>query len=113
LTLTDGTLQVARETEVGDDVIEAPLPAMVAVSDAINEPRYTSLKGMMAAKKKPLEVVALTDLGLDPSMVGAAGSQTTVLTIGAPPARAGSVTIEDDGKAAEAIHDFLAERQLV
>src|SRR6266480_2592097 len=65
LSLQDGALRVKRQTEFGYDVIEAPLPAVVAVSDAINEPRYPSLKGIMGAKKKPSDVVSLSDLGLD------------------------------------------------
>jgi len=113
LTLGDGVVAVDRETEVGNDSIEARLPAVVAVSDAINEPRYTSLKGMMAAKKKPLETLTASDLGIATDAVGITGSQTVVLGVGAPPARAGTVTIEDDGAAAQAIFDYLAERDLV
>ena len=117
LTLGDGpdigTVVVERETEVGNDTIEATLPAVVAVSDAINEPRYTSLKGMMAAKKKPLDTLTASDLGLSADAVGAGGSQTVVLGTAAPPTRTGSVTIEDDGSAAQSIFDYLAERDLV
>jgi electron transfer flavoprotein beta subunit len=113
LSLGDGTVTVERETEVGNDTIEAALPAVVAVSDALNEPRYTSLKGMMAAKKKPLDTLTASDLGLAGDAVGAAGSQTVVLGTAAPPARAGAVTIEDDGSAAQAVFDYLAEHGLV
>jgi electron transfer flavoprotein beta subunit len=113
LTLEDGVVRVERETEVGNDSIEAKLPAVVAVSDAINEPRYTSLKGMMGAKKKPLDTLTGSDLGIAADAVGIAGSQTVVLAVGAPPARAGAVTIEDDGGAAQAIFDHLVERDLV
>jgi len=113
LTLGDGTVVVERETEVGNDTIEATLPAVVAVSDAINEPRYTSLKGMMAAKKKPLDTLTASDLGLSADSVGVSGSQTVVLGTGAPPERAGAVTIEDDGSAAQSILDYLTERDLV
>ena len=113
LTLGDGTVTVERETEFGNDVIEAKLPAVVAVSDAINEPRYTSLKGMMGAKKKPLDTLTASDLGLAADAVGVAGSKTVVLGTGAPPARARAVTVEDDGSAARAIFDFLVERELV
>jgi electron transfer flavoprotein beta subunit len=113
LTLGDGRVRVERETEVGNDSIEAKLPAVVAVSDAINEPRYTSLKGMMGAKKKPLDTLTVSDLGIAPDAVGVAGSQTVVLGVGATPARAGAVTIEDDGTAAQAIFDHLVERDLV
>ena len=113
LTLGDGLVRVERETEVGNDSIEATLPAVVAVSDAINEPRYTSLKGMMGAKKKPLDTLTGSDLGIAADAVGVAGSQTVVLGVGAPPTRAGAVTIEDDGTAAHAIFDHLVERDLV
>jgi electron transfer flavoprotein beta subunit len=113
LTMGDGTITVARETEVADDVIEVQLPALVAVSDAINEPRYASLKGMMGAKKKPLDVLTIAALGFDATEAGRAGSKTSVLGIGAPPVRAGAVTIEDDGNAARAILDYLMEKQLV
>jgi electron transfer flavoprotein beta subunit len=112
LALGDGVVTVDRETEVGNDTIEARLPAVVAVSDAINEPRYTSLKGMMGAKKKPLETVTASELGLSVDAVGASGSQTLVLGTGAPSARVGAVTIEDDGSAAQAIVEYLAERDL-
>lgn len=113
LTLGDGLVQIERETEVGNDRIEATLPAVVAVSDAINEPRYTSLKGMMGAKKKPLDTLTASELGIGTDALGVAGSQTVVLGVGAPPVRAGAVTIEDDGTAAQAIFDYLAERDLV
>jgi electron transfer flavoprotein beta subunit len=89
------------------------LPVLVAVSDAINEPRYTSLKGRMGAKKKPLEVLVLADLGLETGEAGDAGSKTEVLGFGEPPARANSRKVEDDGIAAEAIRDFLVEKQLI
>jgi electron transfer flavoprotein beta subunit len=112
LTLADGVVTVERETEVGNDHIEAKLPAVVAVSDAINEPRYTSLKGMMGAKKKPLDTLTASDLGLAADAVGASGSQTLVLSSGVPPARPGAITVEDDGGAAQAILDYLAEREL-
>ena len=113
LTLADGSLRVKRQTEFGYDVIEAPLPAVVAVSDAINEPRYPSLKGIMGAKKKPQDVVSLPDLGVDAGEVGESGSRTTVLALGEPPARGDARKIEDDGNGAQAIVDFLAEKRLV
>jgi electron transfer flavoprotein beta subunit len=112
LTLADGVVTVERETEVGNDRIEVRLPAVVAVSDAINEPRYTSLKGMMGAKKKPLETLSAADLGLGADAVGAEGSRSVVLGTGTPPARAGAVTLEEDGSTAQAIVDYLAERDL-
>ena len=113
LSLDGSTLRAKRQTEHGYDVIEAPLPAVIAVSDAINEPRYPSLKGIMGAKKKPQDVLSLAELGVDAGEAGEAGSRTTVLALGDPPARADARKIEDDGNAAQAIVDFLAEKRLV
>jgi electron transfer flavoprotein beta subunit len=113
LKLEGGKVRGKRQTEFGYDVIEAPLPAVVAVSDAINEPRYPSLKGIMGAKKKPQETVSLADLGVEPDRVGEAGSRTTVVALGSPPPRGDSKTIEDDGSAAEQILAFLQEKRLV
>ena len=113
LTVADGRVRGKRQTEFGYDVIEAPLPAVVAVSDAINEPRYPSLKGIMGAKKKPQETVALTDVGVGPERVGDAGSRTEVLALGEPPPRGESRRVEDDGNAAAAILEFLSEKRLV
>jgi electron transfer flavoprotein beta subunit len=113
LTVSGDVVRVVRQSEFGDDVIEARLPAVVAVSDAINEPRYASLRGMMGAKKKPLETLSLADVGLDAGAAGDAGSGTEVLALSDPPARAGMVRVEDDGGAAQVIVDFLAERELV
>ena len=110
LTLQDESVRVKRQTEFGYDLIEAPLPAVVAVSDAINEPRYPSLKGIMGAKKKPQAVLSLADLGVE---AGDAGSKTEVLALGTPPARGDARKIEGDGNAAQAIVDFLAEKRLV
>jgi electron transfer flavoprotein beta subunit len=108
ITHGDGTLTVKRQTEFGYDVIEAPSPAVIAVSDAINEPRYPSLKGIMGAKSKPQETVSLADLGVD-----GVEPRTEVYALNDPPARGDSKKIEDDGNAAQAIVDFLAEKRLV
>ena len=113
LTVADGKVTGKRQTEFGYDVIEAQLPAVLAVSDAINEPRYPSLKGIMGAKRKPQETLALGDLGLAADSVGEAGSGTRVLALAEPPPRGESLKIEDDGAAADRIVDFLATRKLI
>jgi len=113
LSVNDGTARVKRQTEFGYDVIEAPLPAVVAVSDAINEPRYPSLKGIMGAKKKPQESLSLEDLGLEIAQLGDSGSRTEVLALGDPPARGETVRIEGDGASAEKIVEFLAQRRVL
>jgi electron transfer flavoprotein beta subunit len=106
-------VQVTRQTEFGDEVIDVPLPALVSVTDSINEPRYTSLKGVMAAKKKPLETVALSDIGLDATAAGQAGARTVVLELGVPPARDSCARVDDESVAAQAVVEFLADRQLI
>ncbi|MGH2999462.1 MAG: electron transfer flavoprotein subunit beta/FixA family protein, partial [Gaiellaceae bacterium] len=112
-TVSGETVRVKRQTEFGYDVIETPLPAVVAVSDAINEPRYPSLKGIMGAKKKPFDTLSLADVGVGAEDAGEAGSKTEVLALGDPPSRGDSRKIEGDANAAQAIVDFLAEKRLV
>jgi electron transfer flavoprotein beta subunit len=113
LEVTDGKVRAKRQTEFGYDVIEAPTPAVVAVSDAINEPRFPSLKGIMGAKSKPQETVTTAELGLSTDDVGETGSRTEVLALSDPPARGDSVKLEDDGSGAQKIVDFLVERKLL
>jgi electron transfer flavoprotein beta subunit len=109
LQVANGSVTVKRQTEYGYDRIQAPLPAVVAVSDAINEPRYPSLKGIMGAKSKPQDVVSLADLGVSDD----GGAKTTVLGLKPPPPRGDSQKIEDDGSAAEQLVAFLQERKLL
>jgi electron transfer flavoprotein beta subunit len=107
LTVAGDSLTGKRQTEYGYDTIKAPLPAVVAVADSINTPRYPSLKGIMGAKKKPQETLAAGDVG------GAESSGTTVLALNDPPARGESQKIEDDGSGADRIVEFLVEKRLV
>ncbi len=113
LTVEGDKVTGKRQTEHGYDLISAPLPAVVAVSDAINEPRYPSLKGIMGAKSKPQETVSLSDLGVDAEGVGEAGAKTSVLDLGPPASRGDQVKIEDDGSAPQKILDYLNERRLL
>ena len=114
LEVRDGKVKVKRQTEYGYDVIEAPVPCVVAVSDAINEPRYPSLKGIMGAKKKPQETVSLADLGLSADEAGEDGSRTEVYALGNPPSRGDRERIEaDGGSAAEKVVEYLAGRKLI
>jgi electron transfer flavoprotein beta subunit len=102
-----------RQTEHGYDLISSPLPVVVAVSDAINEPRYPSLKGIMGAKTKPQETLSAADLGVEADSVGEAGAKTVVLELSPPPSRGDQVKIEDDGSAAQKILDYVNERRLL
>src|SRR3954469_18706563 len=107
LTVADDSVTGKRQTEFGYDTIRVPLPAIVAVSDAINTPRSPSLKGIMGAKKKPQETLAAAEVG------GAGDAGTTVVALNPPPPRGEARKIEDDGSGAEKIVEFLAEKRLV
>jgi len=113
LEVADGTVTAKRQTEFGYDRIRTTLPAVLAVADSLNEPRYPSLKGIMGAKKKPQDVKSLADVGVEAGRAGEAGSRTTVISLSPPEGRGGTVKIEDDGTAAQKIFDFLLERKLV
>jgi electron transfer flavoprotein beta subunit len=113
LTAAEGSITGKRQTEHGYDVITAPLPAVAAVSDAINEPRYPALKGIMGAKTKPQETLALGDVGIEAGAAGEAGAKTVVRELGPPPSRGDQITIEDDGSAAEKVLELVVQRKLV
>ena len=113
LEVAGGTVTAKRQTEFGYDKISTPLPAVLAVSDALNEPRYPSLKGIMGAKKKQQDVLSLADAGADANRAGQAGSRTAVKALAPPPSRGDNQKIEDDGSGAQKIMDFLMERKLV
>ncbi len=113
LEITDGKVHAQRETDSGYQVVSGPLPSLVSVTMAIGEPRYASLKGIMGAKKKPIEVLSAADLGLSP--VGGAASKTELLSFAPPPVREKAKIVEaaDGPSGAQAIYDFLKERKLV
>ncbi len=107
LVVEGGSVTGRRQTEHGYERIRAPLPAVVAVSDAINEPRYPSLKGIMSAKSKPQETLSAADVG------GVTPAGTEVLGIGAPPARGERRRIDGDADSPAAILEFLVEKRLL
>jgi electron transfer flavoprotein beta subunit len=106
LSVGGGSVTGRRQTEHGYEQIRAPLPAVVAVSDAINEPRYPSLKGIMGAKSKPQETLSAAEVG------GVEAARTTVLAQSAPPSR-GERRRVDGAEGPEAILEFLVERRLL
>jgi electron transfer flavoprotein beta subunit len=113
--VADGKLVCERQAEYGYDTVEVALPAVISVGDAINEPRYPSLKAIMGAKKKPLETYATGDVGIDSGEVGEAGSKTQVLAINPPPAKEAGEIIEDEdtNETVEKIVAWLDERKLI
>ena len=112
--IADGKITVQREEEGGYAVIESELPAVVSVVKGINEPRYATLKGIMSAKQKPVEVMSGDDIGLDPDEVGAAGSKTKVLEAKPrPPKQQGEVVKDEGGDAAAKLADFLQKNKFI
>jgi electron transfer flavoprotein beta subunit len=109
----ESTLTVHRETDQGYVAYECPTPAVLSVIKGINEPRYPSMKGIMGAKKKPLDIKDATGLALDTDQVGLSGAKTRVLSARAPEPRKAGVKVEDDGSGAEKIADFLMSEKLV
>ncbi|HET9052232.1 MAG TPA: electron transfer flavoprotein subunit beta/FixA family protein [Candidatus Dormibacteraeota bacterium] len=104
-------IRIQRQTEAGHDNVEATLPAVVSVTAGVNEPRYPSLKGIMAAKSKPVDRPTLGDLGLS-GAGGATAGQQIVSVVPAEQRKAGEV-IEDDGTAAQRVVAFLERLKVV
>jgi len=111
LTVEGDTVTTRRRREDGYATLQAKLPALVGVIDVINQPRYPSLKGIMASKKKPVETLSVEDLGLDEGAVGLRGSKTRVVNVDEPEARASGEVYEDKGDAAGRIIEFLIARK--
>ena len=110
----DGTaITIRRVSDEGYATVTARLPAVVSVVEKINEPRYPSFKGIMAAKKKPVQTLTLADAGIDPALVGLAGAATVVADFAARPPRAAGVVVKDEGDGGTAVAAFLAERKFI
>ena len=113
VTVEGGTLTVHRETDDGLVVLTAELPAVVSVGEKINEPRYPSFKGIMAAKKKKVTTLSLADAGLDASQVGAAGALTSVVAATPKPPKSAGEKVVDDGDGGAKVAAFLVAQKLV
>jgi electron transfer flavoprotein beta subunit len=111
--LAGSTVRTHRRLSDGYLVQEARTPLVLGVTDAINTPRYPSLRGIMGAKRKPLEHWSLADVGLEADAAGLAGAKTRVTAAVAPPARAKGEVFEDKGDAAERIVEFLVARKVL
>jgi len=107
------TVRIKRMTDDGVETMEAPMPCVVSVVEQINEPRYPSFKGIMAAKKKPVTTLSLSDAGLASSEVGLAGSWTQVADFQVRPPRSAGSKVVDDGSGGEKLVAFLIEKKLV
>ena len=113
LTVGQGTVSIRRDGDTASETVEASLPALVSVTDQINEPRYPSFKGIMAAKKKPVEQWSIADLGIDASQVGLAAAWTSVVSFAKRPPRAQGQIITDEGDGGSRLAEFLAGQKFL
>jgi electron transfer flavoprotein beta subunit len=113
--VAEGKLTCERQAEYGYDTVEVELPAVISVGDAINEPRYPSLKAIMGAKKKPLDGKSAGDVEIDTSLVGESGSRVKCGDFHAPPEKSAGQKIvdEDTDETVEKIVAWLDERKLI
>ena len=105
-------VSIKRVTDESVDSMSAPMPVIVSVIEKINEPRYPSFKGIMAAKKKSIEVLSLADLGVSAAEVGGAGAWSLVNDFNEQAARSAGVKVVDEGAGGNALSEFLAEKRL-
>jgi electron transfer flavoprotein beta subunit len=115
LDIDDGKLRCERQAEYGYDTVEVDLPAVISVGDAINEPRYPSLKAIMGAKKKPLDTLTAGDLEIEVARVGGEGSAAHWTGAKEPPKKPAGQIIEDEDTDATVaqIIAWLDERKLI
>jgi electron transfer flavoprotein beta subunit len=113
LTVTGSEVSGERLTEGGHLEVSAALPALVSVTEQIADARYPNFKGLMAAKKKPVETLTVSDLGIASADIGGANSWSIVETVTPRPPREGGTVITDDGTAGTQIADYLASAKLI
>jgi electron transfer flavoprotein beta subunit len=113
ITVEGSSISVRRETDDGVTVLTADLPAVVSVNEKINEPRYPSFKGIMAAKKKPVSTLNLADAGIDASAVGAGGALTEVTSAQPKPPKSAGEKVTDEGDGGQKIAAFLVSQKLI
>jgi len=110
----DGTeISINRQADYGYDRVQATLPAVISVVEKINEPRYPSFKGIMAAKKKPVEKLSVADIGLDPGQVGLASASSEVVSFASRPPRQAGTVVKDEGDGGVKAAEFLAAQKFI
>jgi electron transfer flavoprotein beta subunit len=113
ISVEGSVVKVRRETDDGVTHLSAELPAVVSVSEKINEPRYPSFKGIMAAKKKPVATLSLADAGVDPSVVGLANALSSVTSASPKPPKSAGEKVRDEGDGGAKIAAFLVAQKLI
>ena len=106
-------IRIHRQADYGYDKVEAVLPAVVSVVEKINEPRYPSFKGIMAAKKKPVETLSLADAGIDPAQVGLASAYSEVVSFAQRPPRQAGTIVKDEGDGGVKAAEYLAAQKFI
>jgi electron transfer flavoprotein beta subunit len=113
LTVEAGSVTIRRDGDVASETVQASLPALVSVTDQINEPRYPTVKGIMAAKKKPVETWSLADLGVDAELVGLGAAWTRVDSFAQRPPRTRGQIVPDEGEGGAKLAEFLATQKFI
>ncbi len=113
VTVDGSTVKIRRDGDAASETIEGTLPLVLSVTDAANEPRYPSFKGIMAAKKKPVQTWSLGDLGVEPAQVGASAAWSQVTDVTARPARSAGTIVTDDGTGAGQLVEFLSTNKFL
>jgi electron transfer flavoprotein beta subunit len=113
VTVDGETVRIERVTDTGYEAVEGSTPAVISVVEKINDPRYPSFKGIMAAKSKPIDVKSLGDIGLDASEVGLSSAWSSVESFENAPPRAAGQTVKDEGNGGAAIAEYLASKKLI
>ncbi len=114
LSVADNVVTIRRDGDTASMTVEASLPAVVSVTDQSGEARYPSMRGILAAKRKPVDTWSIDDLGLTPDAVGLAAAWTTVSSsTPRPPRQTGQLVTDDDGAGAAALVEFLAAHKYV
>jgi electron transfer flavoprotein beta subunit len=111
--VSGSTVTIQRATETGFDTVEAATPAVISVVEKINEPRYPSFKGIMAAKKKPVETLTIADAGLDASKLGLSAAWSQVADFAARPPKAAGTVVTDEGDGGAKLAGFLSEQKFI
>jgi electron transfer flavoprotein beta subunit len=113
LSVSGDEVEIVRDSDTSSETVTARMPAVVSVTDRTGEARYPSFKGIMAAKKKPVQTWSLGDLGVDAALVGLAGARTAVLATARRPARSAGQLVKDDGDGGRALAGFLAAQRFI
>ena len=113
LEVMEGSFRAEREGDAGTEIVEGSLPAVITAQRGLNDPRYANLKGIMAAKKKPMQVMSCADAGIDTSLVGLANAATEVVDFAERPPREAGTIVKDEGDGGSKVAEFLVTQKFI